>query len=99
MQIAPTPGLAVLIGGAGFIGTAVAESLARAGWQLRIASRNPERAHRLKPLGDVGQISFARADLRAPASIAAAPLTGARLMLPVASGGISEISAPQITPV
>ena len=72
MQIAPTPGLAVLIGGAGFIGTAVAESLARAGWQLRIASRNPERARRLKPLGDVGQISFARADLRAPASIAAA---------------------------
>lgn len=72
MQIAPSPGLAVLIGGAGFIGTAVTESLARAGWQLRIASRNPERARRLKPLGDVGQISFARADLRVPASVAAA---------------------------
>ncbi|TPE63332.1 complex I NDUFA9 subunit family protein [Sandaracinobacter neustonicus] len=72
MKIAPTPGLVVLIGGTGFIGTALAEVLARAGWQLRIAVRDTVAALRLKPLGDVGQIGAICADVRVPASLAAA---------------------------
>jgi NADH dehydrogenase len=67
-----TPGLAVLIGGAGFVGTALTEALARAGWRVRIVSRNPAHALRLKPLGDLGQIDGVRGDLRVPASLAAA---------------------------
>ena len=46
-----------VIGGTGFVGRAIIERLARAGAQIIILARNGERAKRLKPLGDVGQIS------------------------------------------
>jgi NADH dehydrogenase len=72
MQIAPSPGLAVLIGGAGFIGSAVAESLVRAGWQLRIASRNLLRRRFIRSQCKEHAVGLARADLAAPASVAAA---------------------------
>ncbi|PZU51212.1 MAG: complex I NDUFA9 subunit family protein [Sphingomonas sp.] len=72
MKIAPTPRLAVLIGGTGFIGTALAETLARSGWLLRIAARDTVAALRLKPLGDVGQIGAICADVRVPESLVAA---------------------------
>lgn len=69
MQNASTPRLAALIGGAGFVGTALAEVLARAGWRLRIIGRNPASARHLMPLGDLGQIAAVRADLRVPSSL------------------------------
>jgi uncharacterized protein YbjT (DUF2867 family) len=80
MQNPSMPRLAALIGGAGFVGTALTEALARAGWRVRILGRNPSAARHLMPLGSVGQIAAVRADLRAPASLDAA-LQGADLVV------------------
>lgn len=66
------PKLITLVGGSGFIGRVLTEKLARRGHRLRIAVRNRARAMRLKPLADLGQIEILSADLRAPASLAAA---------------------------
>lgn len=46
-----------VIGGAGFVGRAVVEKLARKGARILVLARNSERAKILKPLGDVGQIT------------------------------------------
>ena len=46
-----------VIGGAGFVGRAVIEKLARKGARILVLTRNAERAKILKPLGDVGQIT------------------------------------------
>ncbi|MFA6220603.1 MAG: complex I NDUFA9 subunit family protein [Erythrobacter sp.] len=54
--------LVVLMGGSGFIGQYVAQALLQRGARLRIASRNPERSFKLKPLANLGQIQFARCD-------------------------------------
>ena len=64
--------LVVLIGGSGFLGTHLAQHLLARGARLRIASRHPERAFRLRPLANLGQIQFARVDVTRPASVAAA---------------------------
>jgi NADH dehydrogenase len=55
--------LVVLIGGSGFLGTYLAEELLDRGARLRIADRHPERAIRLRPLANLGQIQFARCDV------------------------------------
>jgi NADH dehydrogenase len=70
--------LVTLIGGSGFVGAALTEAFARAGWRVLIVARNPARAERLKPLGDLGQIAAVRGDIRVPASLEA-PLAGADL--------------------
>jgi uncharacterized protein YbjT (DUF2867 family) len=80
MQNASTPRLAALIGGAGFVGTALTEALARAGWRVRIVGRNPAGARHLMPLGNLGQIAAVRADLRVPSSREAA-VQGADLVV------------------
>ncbi|MEO0061878.1 MAG: hypothetical protein RLZZ08_438 [Pseudomonadota bacterium] len=55
--------LVVLIGGGGFLGCHVAQALLRQGARLRVADRHPEKAYRLKPLANLGQIQFARCDV------------------------------------
>lgn len=55
--------LVVLLGGSGFVGRHVAQELLQRGCRLRVASRHPERAYSLKPLGNLGQVQFARVDL------------------------------------
>ena len=62
--------LVVLVGGSGFLGSHVAQELLAAGARLRIASRNPERAFKLKPLANLGQVQFARCDMTKPESLA-----------------------------
>ncbi|MFN5631368.1 MAG: SDR family NAD(P)-dependent oxidoreductase, partial [Sphingomonadales bacterium] len=62
--------LVVLVGGSGFFGTHLAQELLRSGARLRIASRNPERAFKLKPLANLGQVQFARCDMTKPESLA-----------------------------
>lgn len=52
--------LVVLIGGSGFLGSRVAQDLLQCGVRLRIVARNPEKAFRLKPLANLGQIQMAR---------------------------------------
>jgi len=64
--------LVVLLGGSGFFGTHIAQHLLARGARLRIASRHPERAYKLKPLANLGQIQLTRCDVTRPASIAAA---------------------------
>lgn len=54
--------LVVLLGGSGFVGAHLAQELLARGARLRIASRHPERAFRLRPLGNLGQVQFARCD-------------------------------------
>ena len=49
-------GLVTVFGGSGFVGTQVVRALARRGLRVRVAVRNPNLAHDLKPLGDVGQV-------------------------------------------
>jgi NADH dehydrogenase len=56
--------LVVLIGGGGFVGTHLAEELLRRGARLRIADRHPEKAIRLRPLANLGQIQFARCNVK-----------------------------------
>ncbi len=61
--------LIVLVGGSGFFGTHLAQELLSSGARLRIASRNPERAFKLKPLANLGQVQFARCDMAKPESL------------------------------
>jgi NADH dehydrogenase len=68
--------LVVLTGGSGFLGEHVAQALLERGARLRIASRNPRKAFRLRPLANLGQIQFVACDVRRPAHVAAA-LAGA----------------------
>ncbi len=61
-----------VFGGSGFVGRYVVRALARQGWRIRVASRNPNLAFHLQPLGRVGQVHAVQANLRDPASVAAA---------------------------
>jgi NADH dehydrogenase len=74
--------LATVFGGSGFIGRYIVRALARRGWRVRVAVRRPDLAGFLQPLGDVGQIHAVQANLRYPASIAAA-LAGAEVAINV----------------
>ena len=55
--------LVVLIGGDGFIGSHLAQDLLDRGVRLRIAARSPEKAFKLKPLANLGQMQFARCNV------------------------------------
>lgn len=55
--------LVVLIGGDGYFGTHVAQELLSQGARLRVVSRHTEKAFKLKPLANLGQIQFVRADV------------------------------------
>ena len=64
-----------LIGGTGFFGTHLAQELLSRGARLRVCSRHPERAFRVKPLGGLGQTQVVAVDVLKPHSVAVA-LTG-----------------------
>lgn len=63
--------LVTVFGGSGFLGKHVAQALLERGARLRIASRHPEQAYVLKPLANLGQLQFARCDIRNEQSVAA----------------------------
>jgi NADH dehydrogenase len=67
-----TGGIATVFGGSGFLGRHVVRALAQAGWRVRVAARRPDLAFFLQPLGRVGQVQSVQANVRVPASIAAA---------------------------
>ncbi len=56
-------GLVTVFGGSGFVGTQVVRALAKRGWRIRVAVRNPHLAYKLRPLGDVGQIQLVQANI------------------------------------
>lgn len=61
--------LVTLFGGGGFVGRYVAAELLKAGVRVRIAERAPRNAFFLQPLGDLGQLQFAVADVTRPDSV------------------------------
>lgn len=64
--------LVTVFGGSGFLGRHVVRALAKRDYRIRVAVRRPELAGHLQPLGRVGQIHSVQANLRFPASVAAA---------------------------
>jgi len=64
--------LVTVFGGSGFLGRNVVRALAKRDYRIRVAVRRPELAFHLQPLGRVGQIHAVQANLRYPASVAAA---------------------------
>lgn len=63
--------LVTVLGGTGFFGRHLAQELLSRGARLRLASRNPGKAWRVRPLGNLGQMQFAQVDVTRPASLAA----------------------------
>ncbi len=64
--------LVTVFGGSGFLGRAVVRALCKRDYRIRVAVRRPELAGHLQPLGKVGQIHAVQANVRYPASVAAA---------------------------
>ncbi len=84
--------LVVLIGGAGFLGRHVAQALLARGARLRVASRSVERAFAIKPLGNLGQVQFARTDLTRPQSVERA-VSGADAVVNLAGTFAGDLDA------
>jgi uncharacterized protein YbjT (DUF2867 family) len=61
--------LFTVIGGSGFIGRTIVQKLAERGHRVRVATRHPDQAMFLKPLGVVGQVQIVQANIRNVASI------------------------------
>jgi uncharacterized protein YbjT (DUF2867 family) len=66
--------LVTVFGGSGFLGRHTVRALARAGWRIKVATRNPNRGFFLRPLGTVGQIDFVKCDVTDAESVAHAML-------------------------
>ncbi|KAA8435126.1 NAD-dependent epimerase/dehydratase family protein, partial [Acetobacter sp. DmW_125123] len=64
--------IATVLGGGGFVGRYVVQNLARAGYEVRVASRRPDLTARLRTLGYVGQIAPFYASVLDDASVACA---------------------------
>lgn len=64
--------LATIFGGSGFVGRHSVRVLAARGWRVRAASRRPDLAGYLQPMGVVGQVHAVQANLRFSASLRAA---------------------------
>ena len=62
-------GLVTVFGGSGFVGAQVVRALAKRGYRVRIAVRQPNVSYRMRVLGDVGQIELVQANLKNAASI------------------------------
>jgi uncharacterized protein YbjT (DUF2867 family) len=69
---ANTNKLITVIGGSGFVGRHVVRSLAKRGYRIRVACRRPDLAGFLTTQGTPGQIALVQANVRFPASVAAA---------------------------
>ncbi len=66
------PRVITVFGGSGFVGRHVVRRLAKQGWIIRVAVRDPERAKFLRPLGDVAQITPIAVPLQDAGAVAAA---------------------------
>jgi len=75
-----TRAVATVFGGSGFIGRYVVKRLARQGWLVRVAVRDPEAALFLKPMGTVGQVVPVYANVTDDVSAAGA-MAGADLVI------------------
>lgn len=64
--------LVTIYGGSGFVGRYIARRLAKDGWRVRVAVRNPEQAGFVRPYGVVGQVEPVLCNIRDDASVLAA---------------------------
>jgi NADH dehydrogenase len=64
--------IVTVFGGSGFIGRYVLRALCRAGYRVRVATRRPHLAGDLRLAGNPGQVHLVQANVRDPASVAAA---------------------------
>lgn len=72
--------LVTIFGGSGFIGKILVQHLAKAGYRIRVATRRPNSALMVKPLGELGQVHITQANLKNKASIEAA-VNGADIVI------------------
>jgi uncharacterized protein YbjT (DUF2867 family) len=72
METMVLPQLVTIFGGSGFVGRHIVRALAKRGYRIRVATRRPDLAHHLQPLGNVGQIMPVQANLRYRDSVDAA---------------------------
>lgn len=86
--------IVTVLGGSGYVGRHLAQELLARGARLRIASRNPQKAYSLRPLGNLGQVQFARVDVTRPASLAAA-LAGADAVVNLVGAFAGNLDALQ----
>ncbi|SEW41930.1 NADH dehydrogenase [Cognatiyoonia koreensis] len=63
--------LVTIFGGSGFIGRYIARRLAKQGWRIRVAVRNPNEAMFVRPYGAVGQVEPVFCNIRDDASVEA----------------------------
>lgn len=68
----PSQQQVTVFGGSGFLGRYVVQALAKRGYRIKVATRRPDLANYLQPLGTVGQITPIQANLRDAASVARA---------------------------
>lgn len=98
MSQSPTDSLAgkivTVLGGSGFVGRHLAQELLARGARLRVASRNPQKAYMIKPLGNLGQVQFARVDVTKPDSLAAV-LAGSDAVVNLAGAFTGNLDALQ----
>lgn len=69
VTISSRPRLVTVFGGSGFVGRHLVQALARRGYHVRVACRNPNRAYHLQPVGNMGQIHAVQANIRHRGSI------------------------------
>lgn len=70
MTSIPASKIVTIFGGSGFVGRHIVRALAQDGWRIRVAVRNPNTAHFLRPMGRVGQIQLVKADIVKEADVA-----------------------------
>lgn len=63
--------LVTIYGGSGFVGRYIARRLAKDGWRIRVAVRNPNEAMFVKPYGAVGQVEPVFCNIRDDDSVRA----------------------------
>ncbi|WP_226780095.1 complex I NDUFA9 subunit family protein [Oceaniglobus trochenteri] len=63
--------LVTIFGGSGFVGRYVARRMAKAGWRVRVAVRNPNLAGFVRPYGVVGQVEPVFCNIRDDESVRA----------------------------
>ena len=64
--------IVTVFGASGFLGRHIVRALAKDGWRIRAAARQPQLAEFLRPMGMVGQVQPFKANIQDEASVAAA---------------------------
>lgn len=64
VMISDKPKLVTVFGGTGFLGRYVVQALARRGYRVRVACRDPHKAIHVQTLGNMGQVQPVQANLR-----------------------------------